>query len=67
MNFETAREQDLYMKDKEKAYYLERAILNLLKSERVSISEIRYLFRNIVEQLEDSPIDKDVVFLKPYL
>lgn len=67
MNFETAREKDLYMKDKEKAYHLERAILNLLKSEGVSISETRYLFRNIVERLEDSPINKDVAFSKPYL
>ncbi len=67
MNFETAREKDLYMKDKEKAYHLERAILDLLKSEGISISETRYLFRNIVEQLEDSPINKDVAFLKPYL
>lgn len=67
MNFETAREKDLYMKDKEKAYYLDRAILDLLKSEGVSISETRYLFRNIVEQLEDAPVSKDVTFLKPYL
>ncbi len=67
MNFETAREKDLYMKDKEKAYYLDRAILDLLKSEGASISETRYLFRNIVEQLEDAPVSKDVTFLKPYL
>lgn len=67
MNFETARENDLYMKDKEKAYHLERAILDLLKSEKISISKTRYLFRRIVEQLEDSPISKDVAFLKPYL
>ena len=67
MNFETAREKDLYMRDKEKAYHLERAILDLLKSEGVSISETRYLFKNIVEQLEDSPISKDTVLLKPYL
>lgn len=67
MNFETAREKDLYMKDKEKAYYLDRAILDLLKSEGASISETRYLFRNIVEQLEDVPVSKDVTFLKPYL
>ena len=67
MNFETAREKDLYMKDKEKAYHLERAILDLLKSEGASISETRYLFRNIVEQLEDAPVSKDVTFLKPYL
>lgn len=67
MIFETAREKDLYMKNKEKAYHLERAILDLLKSEGISISETRYLFRNIVEQLEDSPIDKNITFLKPYL
>ncbi len=67
MNFETAREKDLYIRDKEKAYHLERAILDLLKSEGVSISETRYLFKNIVEQLEDSPISRDTVFLKPYL
>lgn len=67
MNFETAREKNLYMKDKEKAYYLDRAILDLLKSEGASISETRYLFRNIVEQLEDAPVSKDVTFLKPYL
>ncbi|WP_444239980.1 hypothetical protein [Eshraghiella crossota] len=67
MNFETAREKDLYMKDKEKAYYLDRAILDLLKSEGASISETRYLFRNVVEQLEDAPVSKDVTFLKPYL
>lgn len=35
MNFETAREKDLYIRDKEKAYHLERAILDLLKSEGV--------------------------------
>lgn len=67
MNFETAREKNLYIRDKEKAYHLERAILDLLKSEGVSISETRYLFKNIVEQLEDSPISRDTVFLKPYL
>lgn len=67
MNFETAGEKDFYKKGKEKAQHLERAILDLLKSEGVSISETRYLFRNIVEHLEDSPINKDVAFLKPYL
>lgn len=56
MNFETAREKDLYMKDKEKATRMINEITCILKAEHISISETRNLFRNIVEKLEDTPM-----------
>lgn len=56
MNFETGREKDLYMKNKEKATRMMDEITCILKAEHISISETRNLFRNIVENLEDAPM-----------
>ena len=56
MNFETAREIDLYMKNKEKATRMMDEIICILKAEHISISESRNLFRNIIEKLEDTPM-----------
>ncbi len=68
MNFESAREKNIYASDREKAAYLERAILSLLKAEQISISEIRCLFSNIVAKLEDTPIaNRDEKYQKPYV
>lgn len=56
MYFEQAREKDLYLKDEEKATRLTDVIVCMLKTEHISISETRNLFRNIVEKLEDTPM-----------
>lgn len=56
MNFEIARERDLYMNNKEKATRLTTEIICMLKAEHISISEARNLFRNIIERLEDAPM-----------
>lgn len=56
MNFESAREKDIYLNKKEKATHLSNEIICMLRKEHISLSETRSLFNYIVTELEDTPL-----------
>lgn len=53
-DFEVKVPREIVWGDNEDFNHVKKAILSILKEEKVSLSKIRGLFRNILEDIEDN-------------
>ena len=53
-DFEVKNPREIVWGENEDFNHVKKAILSILKEEKVSLSKIRGLFRNILEDIEDN-------------